>query len=247
MGVFEMKTVAVIPAYNVEDTVEEVVKTAKKFVDDVIVVNDGSRDKTAEILAELGVRILTHKTNKGLGCALRTGFEDVVQNGFDVVVTLDSDGQHDPCDIKKLVKRLHENKADAIIGSRLLNKDERKNFPRHRLLGNLILTYLTNLASGSKVTTDSQSGCRVIKRRVLEQINLEGERMEIASEIIFEVARNNFTLDEIPIKVTYDKEISNVRAFGDIYRILKILLKKRLGLKKKRAKAWQLGPLSGKR
>lgn len=228
-----MRTAVIIPAYNVENNAVNVIRMAKKFADEVIVVNDGSRDKTANILKKLGVRVLTHEVNKGLGCALRTGFEQAVKGGFDIVITLDSDGQHDPCDIKKLVERLCENQVDVIIGSRLLNRGEWRNFPKHRLYGNLILTFLTNLALGSKVTTDSQSGYRALKKKVLDRVNLEGERMEIASEIILEVAKNNFKIDEVPIKATYDKEISNVRALRDVARIIFMLLKKRGGLKQK--------------
>jgi len=223
-----MKTVAVIPAYNVEKTIAGVIRNTKKFVDDVIVINDGSTDNTGLLAEKLGVILLNHPTNQGLGYALRTGFKEALIRGYDIVVTLDSDGQHDPEDIERLIRRLQENRVDLIIGSRMINRVEWSNFPRHRLLGNLILTFVTNLAVGRKVTTDSQSGYRVIKREVLEEMDLIGKTMEIASEIIFEAGKNGFKIDEVPIKATYDKEVSNVNALRDISRIIFLLARKSL-------------------
>lgn len=223
-----LRTIAVIPAYNVEDTVKKIVKETQKFVDQVIIVNDGSRDNTLSLVDGFSVEIVNHKKNRGLGRALRHGFQVALTHGFDVVITLDSDGQHDAKDIKRLVDKLVNTEADAVIGSRLLDKKEWKNFPRKRLLGNRILTYLTNGAVGRKVTTDSQSGFRVIRTARLKHLDLKESQMAISSEIIYELAKRNLKIEEVPIKATYDKEISNVRAIRDISRILWVLLKKRL-------------------
>lgn len=223
-----MRVAAVIPAYNVQDTVKKVVEGVKDLVDEVIVVNDASSDKTAHILASLGVTVIRHKKNMGLGGALRDGFKEALRRGCDIVITLDSDGQHDPSDLKRLLERLKTNQVDVIIGSRLVNHSDRSNFPRHRLYGNRILTWLTNLVIGRKVTTDSQSGYRVLKKEVLEQANLTGKRMEIASEIVYEAAARGFKIDEVAIKPTYDKEKSNVNLIADTFRILLLLARKRL-------------------
>lgn len=224
-----MKVIAVIPAYNVQDTVSRVIDGIRSLVDDIIVVNDASIDKTSDILGTLDVMVVHHHTNLGLGGALRDGFKEALQRGADIVVTLDSDGQHDPSDIQSLLERLQANKVDVIIGSRLLDRRDWSNFPRHRLYGNRLLTWLTNLAIGHKVTTDSQSGYRVLKREVLEHIDLKGWRMEIASEIVYEAAEKGFKLDDVPIRPTYDREISHVNIVWDSLRIIRMLLKKKLG------------------
>lgn len=229
----EMKIAAVIPAYNVQDTVKKVVEGMRDLVDEVIVVNDASRDETYEILKSLNVTVLNHRKNTGLGGALRDGFKEALKRGFDVIVTLDSDGQHDPSDLKSLLQRLKSNQVDVIIGSRLINNADWSGFPPHRLYGNQILTWLTNLAIGHKATTDSQSGYRVLRRRVLENTRLTGKRMEIASEIIFEAATQGFKIDEVAIRPTYDKEKSNVRLVIDTLRILALLVTKRLRRKSK--------------
>ena len=222
------KVVAVIPAYNVQSTVRKVVKEAQKIVDEVLVVNDGSSDNTYQLLVGMNVRIVNHTKNQGLGCALRRGFEVALKEGYDIVVTLDSDGQHDARDIKKVIAKLIEDKADAVIGSRLLDKNQWRKFPKQRLLGNRILTFLTNLTAGGKVTTDSQSGFRALEADCLKKLNLQSKKMAIASEIIFELAKQEAKIVEVPIKATYDKEISNVKAISDISLILWLLLKKRL-------------------
>lgn len=221
-----MKTVAVIPAYNAENTIGQIIENTKKYVDEVTIVNDGSRDNTPKIAKEHGATVYNHRKNMGLGFALRTGFREALKKNFDIVITLDADGQHDPEDIEKLINRLHENNVDVIIGSRLIDKSQWSNFPKHRLIGNILLTSLTNFAVQKKITTDSQSGYRILKKEVLEKIHLTGKTMEIASEIIYETAKNNFKIDEVSIKATYDKEISNIKIFRDISRIIKLLIKK---------------------
>lgn len=228
-----MKITAVIPAYNVQGTVKKVVDGIKNLVDEVIVINDASGDETYDILKELGVVVVNHRRNTGLGGALRDGFKEALKRGADVVVTLDSDGQHDPNDVERLLNRLEANKVDVIIGSRLLERARWNRFPRHRLYGNRILTFITNRAVGRQVTTDSQSGYRVLKRAVLERTDLKGMRMEIASEIIFEAARGGFAFDEVPIEPTYDREHSNVRLIKDTFRILNLLTRKRLTTKRR--------------
>lgn len=230
-----MKIAAVIPAYNVEDTVKRVVEGIRDLVDEVIVVNDASHDHTYGILKKLNVTVLNHRQNTGLGGALRDGFEEALRRNFDIVITLDSDGQHDPHDVARLLKRLHDNKVDLIIGSRLLEKNGWRNFPKHRLHGNRILTYLTNLIIGRKATTDSQSGYRVLKREVLEKVELTGQRMEIASEIVYEAATKGFRIDEVPIKPTYETEKSNVQLIRDTLRILWMLVRKRLSISRRRS------------
>lgn len=219
---------AILPAYNVEYTVSRIVKKIKSLVDNIIIVDDGSIDKTHKLLKKLNVQLINHKRNQGLGCALRDGFKVASVTPYDIVVTLDSDGQHDVSEIDNLVKRLIDSGADAVIGSRLLNRSQWSNFPRQRLIGNIILTFLTNLAVGNKVTTDSQSGFRAIKTSCLSSLDLHERKMAISSEIILELAKNGFTIKEVPIAATYDKEVSNVRAISDISRILWMLFRKRV-------------------
>jgi len=223
-----MKTIAVIPALNCEKTISKVVKSLNGLVDEVIVVDDGSIDQTKNNGYTHGATVVSHSQNKGLGEALKTGFKKALERNGDIIVTLDGDGQHEPRDVKRIMDLLIHNHCDVVIGSRLLNKAGWRNFPKHRLWGNLLLTFLTNSAIGKKVTTDSQSGYRAFKRKVIEKNNLKSSRMAIASEIIFETAKNNFKIKEVPIKATYEDEVSNQKIMIDPLRIIMMLTQKYL-------------------
>lgn len=230
-----MKIIVVVPAYNCEKSIKKVIDDLNNhFVDKVLIINDGSSDRTAEIVRGTGTEVISHQKNKGLGCALRTGFKEALKRNFDLVLTFDGDGQHLASDIKKVKRCFDKNpKADIIIGTRLKDKRHWHKFPRHRLWGNLILTSLTNLACRSKFTTDSQSGYRAIKRETLEKFELSSERMSISSEIIIESCHKKLKMIEVPIIPTYGEEVSNQRLFFDTVAIVRLIMI-RLFLRKKR-------------
>jgi len=223
-----MKIVAIVPAYNCQKSIKKVINDLNNhFVDTVIVVDDGSSDRTAELARKLGVEVITHRKNRGLGCALRTGFKEALRRKFDLILTFDGDGQHLASDIKK-VKKCFENNttADMVIGTRLKDKSYWHRFPRHRLWGNLILTVLTNISCHKKFTTDSQSGYRAMKRDALRRLKLSTNRMEIASEIIIEARRKKLNMIEVPIIPTYSDEISSQRLVIDTLAIIVLILKR---------------------
>ena len=115
-----MKTLIIIPAYNEELTIGSVVALAKKY-GDVLVVDDGSGDRTSEIAREAGAIVIRHNTNMGKGAALKTGFEYALSREYEIVVTLDADGQHNPDEIPLLMEPIIRGEADLVIGSRYLN------------------------------------------------------------------------------------------------------------------------------
>jgi glycosyltransferase involved in cell wall biosynthesis len=226
MKTSEMKTAAVIPAFNAEKKVGQVVSGLYRLVDHVIVVDDGSKDRTAEIAAQVGAEVLDHSQNRGLGAALQTGFTRALDKDFDFVVTLDADGQHSTADIKKILVRLENNECDLVIGSRLIDRSQWHKFPLVRLIGNLLLTSLTNLAVGRKVTTDSQSGYRAFRKEVLREIGLRSNRMSISSEIVVETALKGFVIAEVPIEATYEDEVSYQQVVRDPSSIIWLLIKR---------------------
>lgn len=205
-----MKIFAVIPAYNEETAIVQVLQKTKPFVDQIIVVNDGSSDQTSQRALAQGVRVITHSVNRGLGASLGTGFAAVNYLGADVVITLDADGQHDPSEIKKFIEAI-ERGADVVIGSRMLTGFEGMPWYRQvaQILGNLVTFFLF----GAWVT-DSQSGFRGFTRFALEQIQLKTNRMEVSSEIIAEAKRHKLKLVEVPIKAIYtDYSLSKGQSF----------------------------------
>src|SRR2546425_2704687 len=139
------KVVACIPAYNEERSIASVVLRAQRFVDEVIVCDDGSTDLTAEIAESVGATVIYHSKNMGKGATLRSLFDMSIKRGASIVVTIDGDGQHDPEDIPKVIRPLVKGNADISIGGRF-NGDN--SIPLHRRVGNSVLTLLTNVGNG---------------------------------------------------------------------------------------------------
>lgn len=215
-----MKILAVIPAYNCEESLPRVVKGLHGVVDEIVVVNDGSNDSTGDVAKDLPVTLLTHIDNRGLGAALRTGFEYALTTDADIVVTLDADGQHAPGELQTVTERLIKNHCDVVIGSRLMDKSQYHKFPPMRLKGNLWLTSAANWAAGYVASTDSQSGYRAFKKDVLNNISLKSDRMRISTEIILDCVEAGYVIVDVPIEATYEDEVSTQRFFIDPPSIL---------------------------
>ena len=162
-----MKLLILIPAYNEEKTLAKVIKTLPKKINgitqkEVVVVNDGSNDQTAQVAQKSGVTVISHYLNRGLGGALGTGFEYARKNNFDILITFDADGQHDPQDIEPVLKPIIHQKADISIGSRLKNP---KGMPWYRIVGIWGLNLFTFMFFWVW-TTDSQSGLRKLRTAI---------------------------------------------------------------------------------
>ncbi len=208
----------VIPAYNEERTIGKVLDGLKREgYGQVIVVDDGSRDRTAEIARSKGAILVAHEHNRGLGAALRTGLREARDRGAEVVVTFDADGQHDPRAIRGLLEAL--NGADLAIGTRVRGK-----MPFHKRVGNFGLDLITCMFGG--VLTDSQSGFRAFSRRALEVIQIRSDRYEVSSEIVIQARRKGLRLRGVPIEAIftdYSKARGTTIASG--FRILWGLIK----------------------
>jgi len=225
-----MLTIAVIPGYNVEKTVRKVVEGARKYVDKVIYVDDGSEDRSAEEARKGGAEIIKLPANHGKGFALRTGIYTAIEKGADVIITLDSDGQHYAKDIPRFLEKIKES-YDVVIGSRYAGRFY--TFPRN-VIGNFGLNFITYLFSYGllnlfrhKWLGDTQSGYRAFKAGAIKRMDLESKRYEIEGEMVFEMAKNNLKVKEIPI-VTKAK-IKGVTIMDGIHNA-KFLFKKRFRL-----------------
>lgn len=218
-----MRIIAVIPAYNEEKTIAEVLANTRSFVDEIIVVNDGSNDRTAEIARAHSVRVVSHVINRGLGASIGTGFEMAKMLKADVVVTLDADGQHDPSEISILIKAIKTG-ADVVIGSRMISKS---GMPWYRRVANTLGNLVTFFLFGAYVT-DSQSGFRAFTVYAIKQIEIQTNRMEISSELIAEAKRHKLTLVEVPIKAIYtDYSLSKGQSFAvGLKTLIKLVLRR---------------------
>ncbi|MCW4032692.1 MAG: glycosyltransferase family 2 protein [Candidatus Bathyarchaeota archaeon] len=216
-----MKIACVIPAFNEEHTIKKVTKQASKFCEPIIVVDDGSFDRTANRALEVGAYVISHLLNLGTGAAISTGIKIALDGGANIIITMDGDGQHDPNDIPSLLEPILLEKADVTIGSRFLGNIEC--MPFHKRIGNRILSILNSILFNEKFT-DTQSGFRAYSRDVFASILHESSDYSWASEMLIHIIRSKFKCIEVPIKTIYIKERSRGTSIIDGLRIfLRIL------------------------
>ena len=194
---------AVIPAYNEEKTIARIVEGARRHAGEVLVIDDGSVDSTADIAKGAGAIVIRIPRNGGKGHALSIGLTTAAMNGGEIVVCLDADGQHDPDDIPRIVQPILDARADMVIGSRFLETTSKDMIPAYRRLGQSVLTYATNFGSTVKIT-DSQSGYRAFKKDVLKSFDYAETGMGIESEMARRAAKMGLRIEEIPIVAKYD-------------------------------------------
>ena len=201
-----MKTTVGIPAYNEEKNIAKIIVESKKFADQIIVCDDGSKDSTATIAESLGAIVIKHHKNLGYGSAIHSIFLKAKEINADVLVTIDADGQHKVEDIAKLVEPIKKGNADLIIGSRFLDVSSKK-IPEYRKIGIKIITKVTNSSLKNKIT-DSQSGFRAYGKDVISKLNASDMGMGISTEILIKSSALGFRIGEVPINVIYDGDTS---------------------------------------
>lgn len=193
---------AVIPAYNEEKTIARVIDDAKRYVQNVVVVDDGSSDETVNVALNSGATVLKHAKNLGYGSALATGFTYFKNNGAGIMIVLDGDGQHNPSDIPRLVKPIIDGHADVVIGSRFMNGEAKADMPRYRRFGIGIVNRAWNIASGEDMT-DTQCGFRAYSRDAVEKMEIKETNMSASLEILNQAGAKNLRVVEVPVSVNY--------------------------------------------
>jgi glycosyltransferase involved in cell wall biosynthesis len=212
-----------IPAFNASQSLGLLLQQVKSFFPEknIIVVNDGSTDETMSLCQGENVVLLNHRQNKGKGAALQTGFDYVVQNPFEAVITMDADLQHSADAIPEFFSVYGLRQFDVVIGSRLHNKGM---MPFHRVLSNTITTFMVSVRTGVKIA-DSQSGYRLIDRKVLEKVRLDSNGFEAETEFIIKAAALGFRFGSIPIATIYAGEKSYMTNFATTKNFIRILFK----------------------
>lgn len=225
---YETKDIyVVIPAYNAARTIAGVIGQINRHLPEstVIVVNDGSSDQTAAVLAALAhktIVYLEYPTNRGKGAALKKGFSQALQTGAKVIATIDADNQHQPEDIGKLMQKFEENQCDLVIGSRMSNI---ACMPVHRRLSNRMTSRLISWRTGQEIP-DSQCGFRLIKSKVLEKMKLDTNGFEMESELLIKAALSGFKIGSTEIQTVYFKEhSSSMKLFRDTMRFTNLFFK----------------------
>ena len=220
------RIIAAIPCYNEESFIGEVVRKARKYVDEVVVVDDGSEDGTSEAARAAGALVVKHVSNGGYGESIRSCFEAGRSSGADVLVTLDGDGQHDPDELPYVLSPILGGNADLVIGSRFLNGMTK--VPRYRKFGIHVITLLFNMGSRTKVS-DAQSGFRAYSKTVLDSIFLTEKGMGVSVEVLEETRKRSFAIKEVPISCEYHSESSTLNpvrhGLGVVLTVMRLRLK----------------------
>ena len=218
------RVIVVIPAYNEEQTIASVLirlrQAAPEF--DRVVVVDGSKDATGKVVAEMGEKQINLPVNLGYGLALQTGLKYALHKGYDIVVSMDADGQHRPEDVPRLVNALRETGADMVIGSRYCDGSA-NNAPVERRLGQLLFSYLTRLLMGRRIY-DTSSGFKAYDPAVLKVV-VNANFLDFHTESIIQLNLLRFRIVEVPVSMAERAHGNSMHSLASIVHYpLKTLL-----------------------
>ena len=228
------KIIAAIPCLNEKQFINDVVTRARRYVDRVIVVDDGSTDNTSEAAQSAGAHVIRHEKRQGAGAATRSAFEAAKTYDADVLVTLDGDGQHNPDEIPQVLVPIINGEADLVIGSRFIQstqqiqETQRTNIRCYRKFGIDVITWLYNLSSMVKVS-DSQSCFRAHSRRLLKDIDITENGFGFSVEVLIKARRKGFVITEVPISCVYHSQGSSLNpvahGLGVAFNVIRLRLR----------------------
>lgn len=233
------KIVAIIPAYNEQDAIGEVVCRVKKYVpeSDVVVINDGSADQTEERAKESGADVLSLPYNLGIGGAVQTGYKFAKERGYDIAIRLDGDGQHNPADAHKLLEPIKRGQADVVIGSRYVETDSKSaqsyktSFFRH--FGAKFFGFVTSRIVHQKIA-DTTSGFQAVSRSVIDFYEHEYPSDYPEVEAIPLLHRAGFRILEVPVQMKQRQAgHTSITPIRSVYYVVKVLLSVFIGLLRK--------------
>jgi glycosyltransferase involved in cell wall biosynthesis len=215
--------VVVVPCKNLEGTIGRLVG-AVRAVDpslDVLVVDDGSEDGTDGAARAAGADVVRHEVNRGKGAALKTGFDYAAEHGYDAIVTMDGDMQHDPAAIPAFLEALREGKGDIVVGSRMRAVGD---MPGIRIWTNRTTSRVVSALAGQEIP-DSQSGYRIMRTVVVSGLPLATTRYDTESEVLIRAGRRGARIASIPIESIYTGGVSHINPFVDTLRFVRLVLR----------------------
>ena len=210
--------IVAIPAFNEEVAIGSVVLRSLKHADKVIVINDGSNDKTAEVAGLAGAEVIEHTTNGGKGAAIKDAFDYAKKVDADILVLIDGDGQHNPDEIPLLLAPILKGEANVVNGSRFINGIS-NNVPKYRRLGQDVLTIATNIGTKLHIT-DTQNGFRAFSKKSFNAFSFNENGMAIESEMLMDAAGAGLRIKEVPIDVRYDVNGSTYNPLSHGFSVL---------------------------
>lgn len=229
----EVKIAVVVPVYNEEKLIGQVLSTLPEFLDQIIVVDDCSQDKTTDVIEEFRKRdsriiLICHQKNQGVGGAISTGYQEALKQKIDVTVVVAGDAQMDPEDMINLVKPVASGEVDYCKGNRLFRGESWKMIPHHRYLGNAFLSLLTKFASGYWHIADSQCGYTAISLTALKTLDLKSiyKKYGMPNDLLIKLNIHNFKVRDVPVRPIYGRgEKSGIKLWKVIPKISWLLTK----------------------
>jgi len=214
------KIAAVVPAYNEEKHIADVVRRTRQKLDEVLVVDDGSADKTADRAREAGAEVIVHEQNRGKGETIKTGLRHWLDRQFDFVIVLDADGQHRPEEIDRFVgAALSADEPKLILGNRM---DDVSSMPLVRRIVNRWMSERISAACGQKIP-DTQCGFRMLHRQLIPELLGGTARFDYETEMLIIASRKGFRIASVPISTVYSDEVSSIHPVRDTLRFFKLM------------------------
>jgi len=216
-----MKTAVLLPAFNESSTISVLTRKIKSGGLDVVVIDDGSEDGTGNLAEKEGATVIRHPKRRGKGLSLKDGFEYASKNGYEHVITMDADGQHDPEEIQGLMDKARETKASVVVGNRLANPAD---MPWVRLFTNRFMSGVVSAICHQKIP-DTQCGYRLFEIDALNSIVIEARKFEIESELLVKLAKKGYKIESVPIRSIYAGETSQINPLTDTFRFIRFLVR----------------------
>lgn len=215
-----MRTCVIIPTYNESKAIAGLINQIHKLELKAIIIDDGSEDDTVKIAMEAGAEVLRNQSNTGKGASLIKGYAFAVSRGFDAVISMDGDGQHSTDDIKAFIQRAESSNCGIIIGTRMAMIQE---MPVLRIITNRFMSRIISAIIKQHIP-DTQCGFRLVKKEVLQKMDLSTSKYETESEILIKAARLGFKIESVPVKTIYSGQKSQINPFVDTLRFLRFMV-----------------------
>jgi len=223
-----MRICALIPVFNEERTLGTLIHLIKEKGLDILVIDDGSTDRSAQIAREEGASVLSHAHKMGKGASLRDGFNYALEHGYDGVMTMDGDGQHDTRDLNEFLSVAYQQKVDIIVGNRMTDTAR---MPFVRRLTNRFMSCMISMACRQSIA-DTQCGYRYISVASLKSIELATSGFEIETELLMKAAKQSLKITSVPIRTIYEQEVSKIHPLKDTIRFFQYFFRELWNSKK---------------
>ncbi|MFA4854567.1 MAG: glycosyltransferase family 2 protein [Candidatus Omnitrophota bacterium] len=220
LGEIIMRACVIIPTYNESKTIAGLIRQVQSSGLEVIVIDDGSTDNTADIAEAAQALLLRNVKNLGKGASLVKGYDFSLARGFDAVISMDGDGQHSCDDLAAFMRKAESSGCAIVVGNRMSST---KQMPALRVATNRFMSWLISLVTGQHIP-DTQCGFRLVKKELLEKLNLSTSKYETESEILIQASRLGFKIESVPVRTIYSGQKSRIDPFVDTLRFLRFII-----------------------